>query len=81
MGVEQTRPCAIRRQAGWKTDEQAVRGLHRPAPAAWLFSLAELNIDDVVVLLGGRRLPYVRATKARATLYICQRETGRAVTI
>jgi superfamily I DNA/RNA helicase len=70
-----------RRQAGWKTDAQAVRGLHRPAPAAWHFSLAELDIDDVAGLLAGRRLPYVGATRARATLYICPREIGRAVTI
>jgi hypothetical protein len=70
-----------RRQTGWKTDAQAVRGLHRPAPAAWLFNLAELDIDDVADLLGGCRIPYVGATRTRETLYICQRETGRAVTM
>jgi hypothetical protein len=43
-----------RRQPGWKTDAPNVQGSHRPAPAARLFILAELDIEDLAVLHGAR---------------------------
>ena len=46
-----------RRQTGWKTDAQAVQGSHHPAPAAWLVSFAELDLDDLAGPQGARLVP------------------------
>ena len=45
-----------RRQPGWKKDAHAVQWPHRPAPAARIFSLTELDLDDLAEPQGAHRV-------------------------